>query len=110
MAAAIETNGVAEQEVKAGFDSLIASLFEDIVPRLERFPKLGRDFLSRDPLSDEGKAKLHALKTNSGRHTEIREYTCGDYLLLYAARDSVVFLLAIRRHCQLSSDLRAHWV
>jgi hypothetical protein len=99
-----------EQGAAAGFDSLITHLFDDVIPNLERFPKMGCDFLTRDPLSVEGKAKLHALRTKSGKNTEIREYISDHFLLLYAVRDSVVFLLAIRHHRQLSFDLRAHWL
>lgn len=98
------------QEVGAGFDSLITRLFEDIIPNLRRFPKMGRDLLARDPLSNEGKAKLRALRMKIGKNTEIREYIADEYLLLYAVRDAVVFLLAIRHHRQLSFDLRVHWL
>ena len=98
-----------EPEVDAGFARLITRLFEDVVQNLERFPRMGRNFLARDPLSDEGKAKLQALKMKCGMNTEIREYISDDYQLLYAVRGSVVFLLAIRHHRQLSFDLRAHW-
>ena len=99
-----------EQEAEAGFDILIKRLFDDVIPNLERFPKMGRDFLARDPLSDEGSAKRHALKIKSGSNTEVREYITDEYLLLYAVRDSVVFLLSIRHHRQLSFDLRTHWL
>ncbi len=99
-----------EQEAEAGFDRLITRLFDDVIPNLERFPKMGRDFLAREPLSEEGRAKLHALAAKSGRNTEIREYIADEYLLLYAVRDTVIFLLAIRHHSQLSFDLRAHWL
>jgi hypothetical protein len=99
-----------EQEAEAGFDGLITRLFEDVIPNLERFPKMGRDFLARSPLSDEGKARMHALKMKSGKNTEIREYSADDYLLLYAVRGPVNFLLAIRHHHQLSFDLRGHWL
>jgi plasmid stabilization system protein ParE len=99
-----------EQEAGAVFSSLIIRLFDEVIPNLERFPKMGRDFLSRDPLSDEGRAKLHALRVKSGSNTEVREYITDEYLLLYAVRDSMVFLLSIRHHRQLSFDLRAHWL
>lgn len=98
------------REVEAAFDILITRLFEDVIPNLERFPEIGRDFLARDPLSNEGRAKLHALKMKIEKSTEIREYIADEYLLLYAVRDAVVFLLAIRHHGQLSFDLRAHWL
>ena len=99
-----------EQESETGFDGLITRLFEDVFPNLERFPDMGRDFLSRAPLSVEGHAKRHALKVKCGMNTAIREYIADDYLLLYAVRDSVVFLLSIRHHRQLSFDLRTHWL
>ena len=70
---------------------------------------MGRDFLSLEPLSEEGRARVHALKMKSGKATEIREYITGDYLILYAVRGSAIFLLAIRHHRQLSFDLRSHW-
>jgi plasmid stabilization system protein ParE len=98
-----------EQEFATGFDDLIEQLFENVIPNLERFPDMGRDFLARNPLSVEGQAKRHALKVKSGANTAIREYIADDYLLLYAVRDSVVFLLSIRHHRQLSFDLRTHW-
>jgi plasmid stabilization system protein ParE len=97
-----------EHQAEAEFDGLITRLFDDVIPNLERFPKIGRDFLAGAPLSDEGKAKLHSLELRSGRNTEIREYVADEYVLLYAVRDPVVFLLAIRHHYQLSFDLRAH--
>jgi plasmid stabilization system protein ParE len=99
-----------ELESTTGFDALITRLFEDLIPNLERFPNMGRDFLPREPLSVEGKARLHALKTRSGKHAEIREYIADEYLLLYAVRDSVVFLLSIRHDRQLSFDFRTHWL
>jgi hypothetical protein len=98
-----------EQESAGEFDSLITCLFGNVIPNLKRFPKMGRDFLGRNPLSEEGRAKLHSLKMKSGKDTEIREYVAGECLLLFAVRDSVVTLLAIRHHRQLSFDLRAHW-
>lgn len=99
-----------EEDSSVVFNNLITYLFEDVIPNLKRFPKMGRDFLGREPLSEEGRAKLHSLKMKSGRDTEIREYIADEYLILYAFRDSVVTLLAIRHHRQLSFDLRAHWL
>jgi plasmid stabilization system protein ParE len=99
-----------EQQAEIGFSSLVTRLFEEVIPNLGRFPKMGRDFLARDPLSDQGRSKLVALAMKSGKHAEIREYIAEDCLLLYAVRHSVVFLLAIRHHRQLSFDLRSHWL
>ena len=92
------------------FLNLLVRLFDEIVPNLQRFPRMGRDFLTLKPHSDEGKAKLAALTNRAGGSTEIREYITGDYLILYAIRQSKVFLLAIRHHLQLSFDLKSHWL
>jgi plasmid stabilization system protein ParE len=99
-----------DHEASAGFDSLIEHLFDEVIPNLGRFPRMGRDFLALTPLSEEGRAKLHSLRMKGANTTEIREYVTGEYLLLYAIRDSVVFLLSIRHHRQLSFDLRSHWL
>ncbi len=101
---------VAEQEGDAGFDRLMERAFNDVIPNFERFPKMGRDFLAPAPLSEEGRAKLHALRAKNANDTEIREYITDEYLLLYAVRDSVVFLLSVRHQRQLSFDLRTHWL
>jgi hypothetical protein len=99
-----------EHDADAGFERLIQHLFDEVVAKLERFPRIGRDFLAREPLSEEGRARLHSLTMKSGRNTEIREYIADEYVLLYAVRDTVAFLLAIRHHHPLSFDLRAHWL
>jgi hypothetical protein len=67
-------------------------------------------FLSLEPLSKEGRARLQALLENRATDTQIREYGNNDYLILYAVREAIVFLLAIRQHRQLSFDLRGHWL
>ena len=93
----------------AEFERLLGRLFDEIIPNLARFPDLGRDFAARAPQSTEGAAALAALRRKAGRDTTLREYITDDYLLLYAARDTTVFLLSIRHHRQLSFDLRGHW-
>ena len=100
---------LADHHADDGFAVLVGRLLDDIVPSLESFPKIGRDFFAREPLSDEGRARLEALTTRAGAATETREYIAGDYLILYALRRSTVFLLAIRHHRQLSFDLTGHW-
>lgn len=101
---------LAEQGMEHVFAALLVRLFDDIIPNLASFPRMGRDFLALEPLSDEGKARLQALKTRSGRATELREYIAGDFLILYALRRSTIFLISIRHHRQLSFDLRGHWL
>jgi plasmid stabilization system protein ParE len=98
-----------EHEAESGFDLLLDWLFDSLVSNLEEFPRIGRDFLAREPASEEGAAKRELLKRRTGRDREIREYVSADYLVLYAVERSSVFLLAIRHHRQLSFDLRDHW-
>ena len=95
----------APQEVEA----LIDHLFEQVIPNLEAFPHLGRDFLTRSPESLEGQARYQRIKKALGSQSELREYISGDYLVLYALRANTVFLLSIRHHRQLSFDLGGFW-
>lgn len=101
---------LAEQGAEQVFDALLGRLFDEVVPNLASFPRMGRDFLALEPLSDEAKARLRALKLRTREATEVREYISGDYLILYALRRSTAFLLSIRHHRQLSFDLRGHWL
>ena len=91
------------------FDSLLESLFDKIIPNLERFPAMGRDFLARRPLSAQGRSELEALRTRLGEGVELLEYISGDYLILYAVCHRTVYLLSIKHHRQLSFDLKGHW-
>ena len=100
---------LAKQDAGNTFQALASRLFEDIIPNLGLFPLIGRDFPALKPLSEEGKARLKALRKRAGKATGIREYITGDYLILYAVRTRAVFLLAIRHHKQLSFDLKGHW-
>lgn len=93
----------------AEFERLLGRLFDEIIPNLARFPDLGRDFAARNPQSAEGSVALAALRRKAGRDTVLREYITDDYLLLYALRSGIVYLLSIRHHRQLSFDLREHW-
>ena len=98
-----------EQDAANAFQALVFRLFEDVIPNLELFPSIGRDFLELEPVSEEGRARLKALRKRAGIATGIREYITGDYLILYAVRTRCLFLLAIRHHKQLSFDLKGHW-
>jgi len=59
--------------------------------------------------SREALAQATELRHRLGLHTSLRELIRGDYLLLYARRDEELFLLAIKRHRQLSVDMFEHW-
>ena len=56
---------LADHDAREAFDGRFGRLFDDIVPFLQRFPTMGRDFLALDPLSDEGKARLQALNARA---------------------------------------------
>ena len=96
------------QERGRHFDELMEHLFDRVIPNLEQFPQIGRDFLNEAPSSDEGRALLARVRKRA-KSTEVREYIIAEYLILYAVRKTTVFLLSIRHHQQLSFDLKGHW-
>jgi plasmid stabilization system protein ParE len=98
-----------EQAGEAAFEALLDWLFDTLIPILEQFPRIGRDFPGREPASAEGTAKREMLISRLAGECEIREYISEDHLALYALKRSTVFLLSIRHHRQLSFDLRGHW-
>lgn len=66
-----------EAEAPQAFDALLDELTETVIPNLERFPAMGRSFLSRDIRSVETsngidilQGKLAAIDENA----ELREY------------------------------------
>ena len=92
------------------FDAVLDELLETVVPNLERFPDMGRRFLSRPVRSVEASnalAKLQQQLAATAQDGEIREYVMAHYLVLYAHFDSRVYLLSIRHHKQLSFDFLA---
>lgn len=102
-----------EAEVPQAFDSLLDELLETVIPNLERYPEMGRPFLTRQPRSVEAtnalatlRAKLSALTADMDA---LREYVLKDYLLLYAQAGGAIYLLAIRHQRQLSFDFEGHW-
>jgi plasmid stabilization system protein ParE len=98
-----------ERDAPQAFQALLQRLLETVIPNLQRFPGMGLDFLARRPQSVEGLERLEALGKRLGPRVEIREYITGEYLLLYAVRKDVIYLLSIKHHLQLSFDLREHW-
>jgi hypothetical protein len=90
---------------------LLDDLGDAVLGRLERYPRIGRDFLARSAQSVEARERATRLRAPLGAR-ELREYLFGDYLLLYAlvhagaarARKATVYLLAIKHHRQLGFD------
>jgi len=104
---------LSEAEAPQAYDALLDDLLGTVIPNLERFPDMGRQFLSRAPRSVETTnaldslcAKLLALTPDPAA---LREYILADYLLLYAQIGGIIYLLAIRHHRQLSFDFESHW-
>ncbi len=100
---------LAENDAGRAFDALLDRVFDNVIPNLERFPELGKDFLARGPRSAEGLALFNNVKKRLGRGLALREYITGDTIVLYAVRGREVFLLCIRHHRQLSFDFRNVW-
>lgn len=89
---------------------MLENIFDVAIPNLAAFPEISIDFLNRVPASHQGKLKLADLRGRLGKGAELRELILGDYLILYAVRKDVLYLLAIKHHLQLSCDFRGHWV
>lgn len=102
-----------EAEAPQAYDVLLDELLDTVIPNLEHFPEMGRQFLSRTPRSVETSnardslcAKLLALTSDPAA---LREYILADYLLLYAQIGGILYLLAIKHQRQLSFDFESHW-
>ena len=102
-----------EVEAPQAFDGLLDELLKAVIPNLERFPEMGRPFLTRQARSVEttnALAALHAkLLALTPDADALREYVLKDYLLLYAPIGGAIYLLAIRHQRQLSFDFEGHW-
>lgn len=104
---------VTEAEVPSAYDALLDELLDTVIPNLERFPGMGRPFLSRTVGSVETTNALAALRTKLAKliadEDGLREYVMNHYLVLYAQIGGNVHLLSIKHHRQLSFDFETHW-
>jgi len=101
-----------ESEASGAFDMLLDELTETVILNLESFPKMGRPFLDRPALSVEAMGRVAKLRTqldDLGSGSDIREYGLSHYLVLYAVTETMVYLLSIRHHRQLSFDFADLW-
>jgi plasmid stabilization system protein ParE len=83
------------------FESLLDQLFDTIIPNLQQFPLMGKDFLAELPGSVEGITTLQKIKAKMSENASIRQYTRKDYLVLYWHKDQEIALLAVKHHKQL---------
>lgn len=101
-----------QAEAPQAFDKLLDELICTVVPNLERFPGMGRQFGDRPVRSVEAANGIERLLRQLGaidRNGELREYVMASHLVLCANLDGVVYLLSIRHHRQLSFDFVALW-
>lgn len=102
-----------EAEIPHAYDAVLDELLGTVIPNLERFPGMGRTFLSRTACSVEANVAIEALRTKLSALTPdpdgLREYVVNNYLILYAQMDGTIYLLTIRHQRQLSFDFEAHW-
>ena len=79
-----------EVEASQAFDGLLDEMLETVIPNLERFPKMGRPFLARQPRSVETTNALATLCAKLSVQTQdmdaLREYVFKNYVLLYRMR------------------------
>ena len=96
-----------EADAAFAYDDLLAGLRATVVPNLARFPLMGRRYLDQPPQSVEALEQLSKLP--AGAADSLRVVLHGDYLMLYAVMNEVVYLLSIRHHRQLSFDFEGLW-
>jgi len=99
---------LAERDETVYFQRLLDKLFDEVIPNLEEFPAMGRDFLLGQPASIEGLQLYKRIRSKTG-NASIREYIFDQYLILYAIVGGQLYLLSIKHHAQLSFDLIGHW-
>ena len=102
-----------EVEAPGAYEALLDELLNRVIPNLERFPRIGRPFLSNAARSVETTIALEALRSRLLALTPdpdtLREYILDHYLVLYMQIDANLYLLAIRHHRQVSFDFQSHW-
>ncbi|MCI0504792.1 MAG: type II toxin-antitoxin system RelE/ParE family toxin [Gammaproteobacteria bacterium] len=99
-----------DNEAPEQFDALIEDLFGTIIPNLQRFPLLGKNFLEHQPGSIEGVNLTESIQRYLNGKGEVREYITGDYLILYALIAGIIYLLSIKHHKQLAFDFISTWI
>lgn len=101
-----------EADAPHAFDALLEELADTVIPNLERFPDMGRLFMERSVRSVEVSNSLDVLRKKL-KDGKLREYLLANYLILYMRIDlkveSMIYLLSIKHHRQLSFDFESLW-
>lgn len=100
---------LAEADALSAYGRLLDELLDTLIPNLEQFPAMGRSFLERPAGSVEAVKAIERLQAKL-QGGELREYLLADYLVLYARFDTVIYLLAIKHHRQLSFDFQSWYL
>lgn len=100
---------LAEANALPAYGKLLDELLDTLIPNLERFPDMGRNFLERPAGSVEAVNAIERLEAKL-QGGELREYLLADYLVLYARFGTEIHLLAIKHHRQLSFDFQAWYL
>lgn len=107
-----------ENDFPQGYDRLLDELLDTVVTNLERHPRMGRSFMSRQLESIEAQRlheKLLGRMAAYDQPADMREYVMTDYLVLYAILDaaankpSAIYLVSIKHQKQLSFDFERLW-
>ena len=97
-----------DRQVPNAFDELLNDIADNVIPNLENFPEIGRNFFGKPARSVEVANALKKLqrKLNGG---VLHEYLIADYAVLYARFEDIIYLLSIKHHRQLSFDFNFIW-
>lgn len=98
----------ADNQFPAGFDRLMAELFDAVIRNLENHPRYGRRFFDRQAQTMQVLQKTQSVTTQLAKvipDGELREYVMTDYTVLYALIANTIYLLSIKHHKQLLFDL-----
>lgn len=88
------------------FEVLLDQLFDIIIPNLQHFPLLGKDFLAEPQGSVESTMLLQKIKSGVSEDASIRQYLSKDYLVPYWLDSQEIVLLGIKHHRQLNFNIQ----
>lgn len=107
-----------ENKFPQGYDHLLDELLDTVLVNLERHPRMGRAFMSRQPASVEAQTQHEELQAKMAAHAQLvdmREYVMTGYLVLYVLLEATpessakIYLVSIKHHKQLSFNFERLW-
>lgn len=79
---------------------LLDRALDELPELLAQFPRMGREFLARNPETPQVAAAQEQARALLDTDVELREFILDDYLVLYAIKGRTVYLLSLRHHRQ----------